>query len=175
MSSLKGKERERMALERGEDAKSEVSSCSRLSFPLRRPLEHDGELPLTLLYSATEPDRARLQSATYLLEHVSGPSRAGRAPSLPSTPTTSSPPLVSTEDGHSDAIWCTKWAKLPGGDAAVVTASADHTVKLWCAHSVFQASALATRSLAVPLQEFQEWSKALQDPATTSSARHRRS
>ncbi|ORY90703.1 WD40-repeat-containing domain protein [Leucosporidium creatinivorum] len=69
-------------------------------------------------------------SATYLLAHVSENAAGRGAPSLPSSPRESEPPALK-EDGHADAVWCTKWAKLPGGDGIVVTGSADHTIKLW--------------------------------------------
>lgn len=71
------------------------------------------------------------QSATYLLAHVSENATGRGAPSLPGSPLASEPPAIK-EDGHADAVWCTKWAKLPGGDGVVVTGSADHTIKLWC-------------------------------------------
>ncbi|BGP45514.1 Ski complex subunit Rec14 [Rhodotorula kratochvilovae] len=35
------------------------------------------------------------------------------------------------KQGHSDAIWATKWAKRAGGGEVVVTGSADHSLKLW--------------------------------------------
>ncbi|BGP18991.1 hypothetical protein JCM10213_009300 [Rhodosporidiobolus nylandii] len=55
-------------------------------------------------------------SATYLLESVSD--RAAG-------------PAGDKEQGHSDAVWAAKWARTAGGGEVVVTAGADHTVKLW--------------------------------------------
>ncbi|TNY20074.1 WD40-repeat-containing domain protein [Rhodotorula diobovata] len=79
-------------------------------------------------------------SATYLLAAVSEPNPASttlplRATSPPSTP--------GGEQGHADAIWSTKWATKAGGGEVVVTASADHTLKLWDP----QAPAAPTRTL----------------------------
>ncbi|KAL8279858.1 hypothetical protein RQP46_007708 [Phenoliferia psychrophenolica] len=67
-------------------------------------------------------------SATYLLAHVSP---AAPAPSSTATSPTSATSSIPLESGHSDAIWCSKWATLPGGDGIVVTAGADHTIKTW--------------------------------------------
>ncbi|KAK4052127.1 Ski complex subunit Rec14 [Microbotryomycetes sp. JL201] len=81
-------------------------------------------------------------SATFLLAHISdaGPSSAlsDSAPGTPqlahanggSTNVNSKSPS-GVESGHTDAIWCSKWAKLTGTDSVVVTGSADHTIKLW--------------------------------------------
>ncbi|SCZ91935.1 BZ3500_MvSof-1268-A1-R1_Chr5-3g08230 [Microbotryum saponariae] len=70
-------------------------------------------------------------SATYLLAHVSA---AAKEPyrSLPSTPTPNLDSDTSAEDkGHSDAIWCTKWARLESGESLVITAGADHEIRTW--------------------------------------------
>ncbi|GEM09320.1 WD repeat protein 61 [Rhodotorula toruloides] len=67
-------------------------------------------------------------SATYILSAVSEPS-----PSSSTLPprTTSTPSTPAGEQGHSDAVWCAKWARAASGDEVVVTAGADHTVKIW--------------------------------------------
>lgn len=83
------------------------------------------------LRPAQRPPLTLAQSATYLLAAVSEPNPASttlplRATSPPSTP--------GGEQGHADAIWSTKWATKAGGGEVVVTASADHTLKLWYAH-----------------------------------------
>ncbi|KAK4051306.1 Ski complex subunit Rec14 [Microbotryomycetes sp. JL221] len=82
-------------------------------------------------------------SATFLLAHVSeaGPSSSLSLPNSPSLSTPSTPNLANNDNvassttqqqqGHKDAIWCSKWAKLDNSDSVVVTGSADHTVKLW--------------------------------------------
>lgn len=70
-----------------------------------------------------------LQSATYILSATSEPSPSSST--LP--PRTTSPPSTpGGEQGHSDAIWCAKWARAAGGGEVVVTAGADHSVKIWC-------------------------------------------
>ncbi|GJN88070.1 hypothetical protein Rhopal_001026-T1 [Rhodotorula paludigena] len=67
-------------------------------------------------------------SATYLLDRVSEP--AATASTLP--PRTTSPPSTpGVEQGHSDAVWCAKWARTADGGQVVVTGSADHSLKLW--------------------------------------------
>ncbi|KAM0749776.1 WD40 repeat-like protein [Meredithblackwellia eburnea MCA 4105] len=67
-------------------------------------------------------------SATYLLAHKSQPAPQG-APTTPASPNPNA--SIPKESGHSDAIWCCKWAPLPGGETVVVTAGADHTIKTW--------------------------------------------
>ncbi|BGP00872.1 WD repeat protein 61 [Rhodotorula toruloides] len=67
-------------------------------------------------------------SATYILSAVSEPSPSSST--LP--PRTTSPPSTpGGEQGHSDAIWCAKWGRAAGGGEVVVTAGADHSVKIW--------------------------------------------
>ncbi|GAA5952707.1 hypothetical protein JCM21900_000410 [Sporobolomyces salmonicolor] len=68
-------------------------------------------------------------SATYLLQHVSAPSPTSSI--VPPRPT--SPPSTPGGgiEGHSDAVWCAKWATMQGGRGIVVTAGADHTIKTW--------------------------------------------
>ncbi|GAA6007866.1 hypothetical protein JCM11491_006517 [Sporobolomyces phaffii] len=66
-------------------------------------------------------------SATYLLDGVSAAAESSSvlAPtSPPSTPARGA-------KGHSDAIWGIKWANRAGGGQVVVSASADHSLKIW--------------------------------------------
>ncbi|GAA6006167.1 hypothetical protein JCM10207_000548 [Rhodosporidiobolus poonsookiae] len=66
-------------------------------------------------------------SATYLLSSVSdsAPLRSPTSPtSAPGTP-------GAKEQGHSDAVWAAKWARLAGGGEVVVTGGADHSIKTW--------------------------------------------
>ncbi|GAA5884780.1 hypothetical protein JCM3774_003815 [Rhodotorula dairenensis] len=67
-------------------------------------------------------------SATYVLSDVGEP-----APNSSTLPPVSGglPPSPTGEEGHSDAIWCAKWARKAGGGEVVATAGADHTIKLW--------------------------------------------
>ncbi|SCV72778.1 BQ2448_4315 [Microbotryum intermedium] len=70
-------------------------------------------------------------SATYLLAHVS-PAAKEPYRSVPSTPALNIDSNASAEDkGHSDAIWCTKWARLDNGESLVITAGADHEIRTW--------------------------------------------
>jgi WD40 repeat protein len=70
----------------------------------------------------------RLQSATYILSDVGEPAPDSTTlPPAPNAPPTS----PDGEQGHSDAIWCAKWARKAGGGEVVATAGADHTIKLW--------------------------------------------
>lgn len=70
----------------------------------------------------------RLQSATYILSDVGEPApNSSTLPPAPNAPPTS----PDGEQGHSDAIWCAKWARKAGGGEVVATAGADHTIKLW--------------------------------------------
>ncbi|KAM0787931.1 hypothetical protein ACM66B_006136 [Microbotryomycetes sp. NB124-2] len=82
-------------------------------------------------------------SATFVLAHISdagpssalSPSDSTTSPQLPQGPLNGLDSLSrrgsGTSHGHTDAIWCSKWAKLAGTDSVVVTGSADHTIKLW--------------------------------------------
>ncbi|GAA6041299.1 hypothetical protein JCM8097_001326 [Rhodosporidiobolus ruineniae] len=69
-----------------------------------------------------KPDEEEEESATYLLDAASTPSPSfgGRTA-----------PAAAGEQGHSDAIWATKWARTVGGGEVVVTAGADRTLKTW--------------------------------------------
>ncbi|GAA5979770.1 hypothetical protein JCM10908_003038 [Rhodotorula pacifica] len=67
-------------------------------------------------------------SATYVLADVGEP--APKSTTLPPA-TNGSPTSSSGEQGHSDAIWCAKWARKAGGGEVVATAGADHSIKLW--------------------------------------------
>ncbi|KDE05882.1 hypothetical protein MVLG_03825 [Microbotryum lychnidis-dioicae p1A1 Lamole] len=70
-------------------------------------------------------------SATYLLAHVSAAAKESYR-SLPSTPSLNLDSDASAEHkGHSDAIWCTKWARLENGESLVITAGADHEIRTW--------------------------------------------
>ncbi|GAA5954424.1 hypothetical protein JCM8115_004585 [Rhodotorula mucilaginosa] len=67
-------------------------------------------------------------SATYILSDVGEPAPDSTTlPPAPNAPPTS----PDGEQGHSDAIWCAKWARKAGGGEVVATAGADHTIKLW--------------------------------------------
>ncbi|GAA5850208.1 hypothetical protein JCM3766R1_006810 [Sporobolomyces carnicolor] len=74
-------------------------------------------------------------SATYLLDGVSRASPNSSV--LPHDAT--SPPSTPGNGvrggraggGHSDAVWATRWCNTVRGDQVVVTASADHSLKLW--------------------------------------------
>ncbi|GAA5924605.1 WD40 repeat domain-containing protein [Sporobolomyces koalae] len=70
-------------------------------------------------------------SATYLLEGVSAASSSGSGIAIGGTPSSPPPTPGKAANGHSDAVWCAKWGNRAAGGQVAVTASADHTVKIW--------------------------------------------
>ncbi|POY76022.1 hypothetical protein BMF94_0745 [Rhodotorula taiwanensis] len=67
-------------------------------------------------------------SATYVLSDVGQP--APKSTTLPAV-SNGAPASPAGEVGHSDSIWCAKWARKAGGGEIVATAGADHSIKLW--------------------------------------------
>lgn len=121
--------------------------------------------------SSTDCPRAP-QSATYLLDRVSEP--AATASTLP--PRTTSPPSTpGVEQGHSDAVWCAKWARTADGGQVVVTGSADHSLKLWCARSqeIDSTAQQADEKPANSLQEPRVANSADTHPPPDQGARNR--
>ncbi|GAA5895201.1 WD40 repeat domain-containing protein [Sporobolomyces salmoneus] len=70
-------------------------------------------------------------SATYLLEGVSPASSNSSVLPRDNNPTSPPPTPGGRSNGHSDAVWCTRWANRAQGGQVVLTGSADHTIKIW--------------------------------------------
>ncbi|GAA5870756.1 hypothetical protein JCM16303_001578 [Sporobolomyces ruberrimus] len=70
-------------------------------------------------------------SATYLLEGFSAASSNSTIIPPASNPTSPPPTPGRDSKGHSDSVWAVRWANRAQGGQVVVSASADHTVKIW--------------------------------------------